>query len=236
MTAFSWTCPFCQRPVTVNTETDVSSEETQLGSVNKDGLRIAQARFIICPNPECRKISLDVEMYSAYVNDEHSGQLSKNRLLKSWSLIPESKAIPFPGYIPKAIRDDYNEACLILEKSPKAAATLARRCLQGITRDFWKVKVKSRRLSDEIQKIKDKVDPKTWAAIESVRSVGNIGKHMEQDVNLVISIESKEADLLVGLVEILLRDWYIARYERETHLQEIKQIAAEKEATKKKGS
>ena len=236
MTAFSWTCPFCQRPVTVKTETDVTSEETQLGSVNKDGLRIAQSRFIVCPNPECRKISLDVEMYSAYVSDEHSGQLSKNRLLKNWSLIPESKAIPFPSYIPKAIRDDYNEACLILEKSPKAAATLARRCLQGIIRDFWKVKIKSGRLSDEIQKVKGKVDPKTWDAIDSVRSVGNVGKHMEQDVNLVINVEPKEADLLVGLVEILLRDWYIARYERETHLQEIKQIAAEKEATKKKGS
>jgi len=156
MTVFSWTCPFCQRPVTVNTETDVSSEETQLGSVNKDGLRIAQARFIVCPNPECRKISFDVEMYSAYVSDEHSGLLSKNRLLKSWSLIPESKAIPFPSYIPKAIRDDYYEACLIFEKSPKTAAILARRCLQGIIRDFWEGTVKPGRLSDEIEAIKDK--------------------------------------------------------------------------------
>jgi hypothetical protein len=45
--------------------------------------------------------------------------------------------MPLPDYIPEQIKDDYYEACSILNLSPKASATLARRCLQGMIRDFW---------------------------------------------------------------------------------------------------
>ena len=48
---------------------------------------------------------------------------------------------------------------------------------------------------------------------------------MEQDINLIIDVEPKEAKALVELIEILLKDWYIARYEREKHLESVKQIA-----------
>ena len=66
MTAFSWTCPFCQRPVTVRTETDVSIGRNRLDIDNKDGLRVAISKFIVCPNPECKKVSFDVELHSGY--------------------------------------------------------------------------------------------------------------------------------------------------------------------------
>ena len=50
--------------------------------------------------------------------------------------MPESDAKPQPEFIPEAIRQDYREACRIRDLSPKASATLARRCLQGMIRDF----------------------------------------------------------------------------------------------------
>jgi hypothetical protein len=40
-------------------------------------------------------------------------------------------------------------------------------------RDFWKIT--KPRLIDEIDALKDKVDPETWDAIDSVRKIGNIG-------------------------------------------------------------
>ena len=40
-------------------------------------------------------------------------------------------------------------------------------------RDFWGI-VQSR-LKDEIDALKDKVDPETWQAIDAVREIGNIG-------------------------------------------------------------
>jgi hypothetical protein len=151
--------------------------------------------------------------------------------LHRWNLIPPSSAKPFPDYIPKAILADYEEACLIRDLSPKASATLARHCLQGIIRDFWEVK--PGRLYDEIDAIKDKVDPLTWNAIDAVRKVGNIGAHMEKDINLIVDVEPNEAELLINLIETLLKDWYIAREERRARLLAITGIAEDKEQKRK---
>ena len=147
-----------------------------------------------------------------------------------WQLIPQSKAQSFPDYIPKTILDDYNETCLIKDLSPKASATLARRCLQGIIRDFWEVT--PGKLAKEIEQIKDKVEELTWQAIEGVRSVGNIGAHMEEDVNLIVDIEPNEAELLINLIEILLKDWYIVRHDKATRLEAIVKLAEDKKTTR----
>lgn len=127
--------------------------------------------------------------------------------------------------------DDYNEACLIQDLSPKASAALSRRCLQGIIRDFWKVT--PGKLIKEIEQIKDKVEELTWKAIDAVRSVGNIGAHMEKDVNLIVDIEPNEAERLINLIEILLKDWYIAKHDRELRLSELVQLGKDKETVRK---
>ncbi len=133
--------------------------------------------------------------------------------------------------MPSAVIADYNEACLIVNLSPKASATLARRCLQGILRGYWNVKAAN--LAKEIVQIEGKVDQSTWDAIDAVRKVGNIGAHMEKDINLMIDVDPNEAEALIRLIEILIKDWYVARREREEHLSEIKGIAAQKEAERK---
>jgi len=152
-------------------------------------------------------------------------------LVKRWRLVPPSNAKVFPDYIPKPVIEDYTEACLIKENSPKASATLARRCLQGIIRDYWSVK--PGRLVDEIEAIKDKTDNLTWDAIDAVRKVGNIGAHMEKDINLIVDVEPNEAELLINLIETLLNDWYINREERKKRLQSIVNIGSKKSEVKK---
>ncbi len=228
MDNFSWTCPFCSRPVTVTKES-VCATRTILQIDNAAGPQWVNCRFIVCPNPECKKCSLEVELGILFW-DSNKGWC-RGDPIKKWQLIPQSKAQSFPDYIPQAILDDYNEACLIKDLSPKASATLARRCLQGIIRDFWKVK--PGKLAHEIGQIKDQVESLTWQAIDAVRSVGNIGAHMEEDVNLIVDIEPNEAELLINLIETLLKDWYIARHERETRLQALVQLSADKEAARK---
>ena len=103
--------------------------------------------------------------------------------LFTWVLIPQSDAHVLPDYVPRAIVEDYNEACAIRALSPKASATLARRCLQGMIRDFWGIKKDT--LCQEVVALKEKVPPKTWEAIDVVRSMGNIGAHMEKDINVI---------------------------------------------------
>jgi len=149
-------------------------------------------------------------------------------------LIPSNqkdRAKAYPGYIPQPILNDYQEACSIADLSPKASATLARRCLQGMIRDFWGVSGKS--LHHEILAIEDKVDPVVWEAILDVKSIGNIGAHMEKDINLIVDVSAEEADLLIEMIEMLLDDWYVARHEKQQKLQRIKEVAAEKAEARK---
>jgi hypothetical protein len=159
------------------------------------------------------------------------GNIRKDAVLHHWNLIPPSRAKVLPSYIPQAIKDDYTEACLIVEPSPKASATLSRRCLQGMIRGFFGVS--KSRLVDEIEAIKDQVDPTTWAAIDAVRSIGNIGAHMEKDIDLIVDVEPGEAEELIKLIELLIEDWYVNKHKREAQLKAVLKIKAEKDAAKK---
>ena len=161
--------------------------------------------------------------------DEVPPRLGKT--LRDWKLVPPTSARVFPDYVPEAIREDYEEAVAIRDLSPKASATLSRRALQGMIRDFWGVSRANLKL--EIDAIKDNVDLGVFEAIEAVRKVGNIGAHMEKDINLVVEVEPEEADLLIGLLETLIEDWYISRHERQQRLKDIKELAEQKDQARK---
>jgi len=195
---------------------------------NKEGDLGIGTRVIVCPNEECKEYVITALLWRAYY--DHGRLDIGGDPLFTWNLKPQSKAKTYPSYIPKPIIDDYNEACLIQNLSPKASATLSRRCLQGIIRDFWGMS--KGRLIDEINELKGKTDSTTWKAIDAVRGVGNIGAHMERDINIIVEVEPHEADLLIGLIEILLKDWYIVRHEREEHLKGIVEVAQEKQRAK----
>jgi hypothetical protein len=107
-------------------------------------------------------------------------------------------------------------------------------------RDFCKI-IKSR-LIDEIKALEtavaeDKaprgVTPESVEAIDHVRKIGNIGAHMEQDVNVIIEIDPGEALALIGLIEMLFEEWYVERHDREERLDKIAAIGVSKENQKK---
>ncbi|MEK8215513.1 DUF4145 domain-containing protein [Paenibacillus sp. FSL L8-0463] len=232
MSNYSWTCPFCNRIATIS-DSDKSSDYFDLSIKNVHGDKKLIVKYIVCPNPDCKEYTLSAELYDAKFTGTkpYGSSYESTQHLMTWNLIPNSQAKSFPAYIPEAIINDYHEACVIKDLSPKASATLSRRCLQGIIRDFWGIK--KSRLVDEIDAIKDKVDVLTWEAINAVRKIGNIGAHMEKDINIIIDVEPNEAELLIGLIEILIKDWYITRFERQERLQNIINVNAEKEQQKK---
>ncbi|MHC8509897.1 MAG: DUF4145 domain-containing protein [Rhodospirillales bacterium] len=230
----SWECMFCNRFAMI-TDNDIRQGTLHLHSETSEGRTFLFYRAVRCPNNNCHKVNLYVE-YRIYPNDaplKYSETLAKP--IKQWQLLPESEAKPQPGCIPKAIREDYDEACLIKYKSPKASATLSRRCLQAMIRDFWGIKDK-KNLAQEIEAIKGDIDPDTWNAIQAVRHFGNIGAHMEKDVNLILDIEPEEAGALIGLIEILFKDWYIAKEGRKNALKGIVEMAQQKKPQKKQSS
>ncbi|VCU69574.1 hypothetical protein PIGHUM_01637 [Pigmentiphaga humi] len=226
---FPWTCPYCNRAAIITNNSFTSGLGT-FNDGNKDGPLGIAWTAVTCPNPQCREYELKAKLFA--VEYAAHGARVKGLPLTEWQLRPQSSAKPFPNYIPRAIISDYNEACLIRDLSPKASSTLARRCLQGIIRDFWGIS--RNRLIDEVNELKPKIDTATWKAIDAIRSIGNIGAHMEKDINVIVDVEPEEAQLLIDLIEILLKDWYISRHEREQHLEHIVALAASKKEEKGK--
>lgn len=227
MSHYNIECPHCQRAITISpdretTNTHFFSYENTIGPV---GL---YSSISVCPNPECKKIIVKARVSKVSHSQGYSKELDE---IKSWQLMPDDHIKKFPDYIPIAIRNDYEEALLISKLSPKASATLSRRALQGILRDFWKVKPQN--LNLEIEEIEKKIDAITWDAIDSVRKIGNIGAHMGKDINVIVEVDPGEALLLLSLIETLLTEWYVARADREERMKAIKKVADEKNGGKK---
>lgn len=194
------------------------------------------ANLIVCSNPDCTKPTIEASVVTAskynsgvYVNSDH-------QTISSHHLMPLSSARPQPEYIPAALREDYAEACLIKDLSPKASATLSRRCLQGMIRDFCGI-TNQPNLYKEIIALKKQVDdgdaPKgvsddSVEAIDAVRTIGNIGAHMGKDINAIVDVDPSEAQVLIELIESLFAEWYVARENRKNRFAKIRAISEEK--------
>lgn len=225
MKPFNWQCPYCNHHATLR-EDNLHTATNNLIIDNAEGYRQFRVICLVCPNTGCRRFTLDVVMYQY----DRVSKLTPSTPIQSWKLLPPARMIPFPEYVPKPIVNDYQEACSIVDLSPKVAATLARRCLQGMIRDFWKIT--KGRLVDEVAALEDRVDPLTWQAINAVKNVGNIGAHMEKDINVIIDVDPQEAEKLISLIEILVEDWYISRQNKEDRLKMIVAIGQEKKPPK----
>lgn len=221
--AESWRCPYCGNMATIGTYDIAEAEAKSTDIPDVVDYFAASIRIVKCPNPDCSRLSVysSVERRSPY--NVAVGEP------KVWQLIPEASVRQLPDYIPKAIRQDYTEAFLVKDKSPKASATLSRRCLQGMIRDFWGVKPGN--LYSEIRALEGmgRVDPQTLDSIDAVRKVGNIGAHMEEDVNVIVEVTEGEAEVMLALIDSLVDDWYVARHGREERSRRLKEIVASKE-------
>ena len=160
MSNFSWLCPYCNQHATI-TNSNFSTNTHDFNQNNKDGLLSIISEVTICPNNECREYSIKGFLYKKNISPlGHYYTNTKNPLL-IWNMKPASYAKIFPTYIPESILADYKEACLIRDLSPKASATLSRRCLQGMIRDYWNIQNK-KSLYEEIDAIKNQIKPSVF--------------------------------------------------------------------------
>lgn len=225
-------CPYCQHDFVVSPFTQEEGA-LQFSHVDYTGLKkYLRVIHIVCANEECKKPILEARL-SYWRDNPHrpNGKILEKDCIPQRRLLPEGVSRSYPDYIPQALRDDYIEACKIVDLSPKAAATLARRCLQGMLRDFHGIKKRS--LAEEINELEGRIETDLWNAIDAVRSIGNIGAHMEKDVNVIVDIDPDEARQLIGLIELLFDEWYVQREERAKRLQAIKALGDQKQAQKK---
>jgi hypothetical protein len=100
--------------------------------------------------------------------------------------------MPAPLGIPDDIAKDFNEACAVVGVSPKAAAALARRCLQNV---LSKNGYESRNLYDQINdfcgdKNPDRIAPLVVRQqVHAIRRFGNFAAHPVNDQTTLQIIE-----------------------------------------------
>ena len=237
MEPINWKCPYCGHAQIV---TDTTYDNTVFkirNDLSKYGPLAGLVSSTVCSNSDCKEITLRFSIHGRL--HEPGGLRLAAKPHHSWSLLPESSAKPQPGYIPPPIVENYNQACRIRDLSANASAALARRCLQGMIRDFCEIS--ERTLAQEIKTLREQVDagkgprgvdPATMDAIDHVRHIGNIGAHMEKDINLILDVEPDEAQALINLIEILFGEWYVAKHVREGKLKALGVVAENKKAKK----
>lgn len=220
-------CPFCNSTFKLNYSTKTHR------SINFDTL---EGRPHINKNSEIVPEEIDIVLFKCpgcekvIVKTEGIGGQYKGVVT---DIYPKSLARQFPDYIPNQIRQDYEESYSIVNLSPKASATLARRTLQGMIRDFHGVK--KPRLIDEINAIRDKVTPSEKTVLDSIRDIGNIGAHPEKDINLIVGIEPGEAEKLLKVIEYFMKSWYITRHEAQQLFIEVNNINEKFQKKRKSG-
>lgn len=237
--AESWVCPHC------NFAQMKSPGKSASDNIHIDIDNLAEGHVLLgynaigCVNPKCMKLTISAFLLPATSMKTVQGVQYYYRggpFLGSVRFLPRGASKPQPPYIPRPLVNDYEEACAIKELSPKASATLVRRCLQGMIRDFCDIKRST--LDREIKALREAVEggagPKgvdidTVDAIDHVRSIGNIGAHMEKDINIIVDVDADEAQMLIDLVEMLFSEWYVARERRSENLKGIKALSSRKE-------
>jgi len=238
MPEFNWTCPFCNHAQTVSsTKYHRKAHYIDAGQHKHDKLGYVFTA-IACSNTDCKEITTSITLNSVTIDSYRDVQKIGEKIAH-FRLTPDSFAKPQPDYIPQPIRDDYLEACKVRDLSPKASATLSRRCLQGMIRDFCKIS--KNRLVDEISTLKEMVDtgaapagvsPDSIDAIDALRKIGNIGAHMEKDIDVIVDVDPNEAQALIELIESLFDEWYVARHKRQQRFAKVAQVATQKDADK----
>jgi hypothetical protein len=231
----NWKCPYCGHAQVLDSKRLRQGWVQQYVQGWKHGNLAIFTSIIVCSNDDCRELTMESAIAPFDSSDDTVG-----KPIARWNLLPASSAKPQPDYIPEPIRHDYFEACAIRDLSPKASATIVRRCLQGMIRDFCGIS--KRRLIDEIDELRARVQsnnapsgvqPDAVDAIDHVRGIGNIGAHMEADINVIIDVDANEAQILIELTELLFEEWYVAREARTKRLGQLKFIADAKKDQKK---
>jgi hypothetical protein len=194
---FPWKCPFCGVHGAVS-DANVTERTEIFDNGNKYGQQAVIWKAIVCPNPACAEYTFAVSVFDA------QGSESKPRHF--WRLVPQADMKILSDRVPEPVAAAYREACRIAALSPRASATIARRCLREMIRDRWGVG--GTHLPDAITLIQSKVSPASWDAIQHLQERGNIGAHMAAGTDLIVDVDPQEARLLIQLVETLVDDWY----------------------------
>lgn len=171
-------------------------------------------RKVRCPSPDCNRniyylINGEIQKYP-------TGNFSISRIDKKTLIRPRTgNRNPLPPEVPDKYGEDYNEAVLVLQDSPKASAALSRRCLQLLLRET--AEVKPANLAKEIQEVIDsnQLPSHLSDSIDAIRNIGNFAAHpsKSESTGEIVPVEPGEAEWLLDVLEMLF-DFYFVQPEK----------------------
>lgn len=116
-----------------------------------------------------------------------------------------------PPEVPSELAEDYNEACLVIDDSPKASAALSRRCLQGILRAQGYTQ---KDLAPAIEALlsSNRLPSELAESVDAIRNVGNFAAHPMKDKHTgeILPVEPHEAEWNLEVLEGLFDYFYVA--------------------------
>jgi hypothetical protein len=236
----TWQCPFCLHFQILGTHNFRTAQAGIATDRNKHGSQVVKTTAAECMNSSCREIYLRSNFGTPLQKGDTTYLTRLGETKMEFLLRPASIAKPQHETVPSPLVADYEEACAIINASPKASATLARRCLQGMIRNFCGI-TKDTLNAEIIELIKQldagdaprQVSEESITAINAVRKIGNIGAHFEKDINLIVDVDADEAEALINLIELLFQEWYVARFDRQARLAKVTAIDGRKADARK---
>ena len=186
-------CPHCS--TAINIEWEETSTFLDLESDERG------ADILVGQCPECGELIVILRR----------GSVSKSEFPHLVSI--ESEQVVYPAFTIRPVelefsepyRNDFAEACAVLNISPKASAALSRRILQTILHQ--ELGINRRSLAQEIEEFISRPDIPAHLskAVDAIRNVGNFAAHPLKDTHTgqIVDVEPGEADWLLDVLEAL---------------------------------
>lgn len=207
-------CPFC------NIEINPQFKKSFIGQDDKGNWFHSSMK---CQNEKCQKLIINLECYTDQESMIPFGAIPKgNMIVKYYAKPIISSRDPIPKEVGEPFSEDYREACLILNLSPKASAALSRRCLQNIL--IHKAGVTKKDLSNQIQEVIDSGKLPSYLSenIDAIRNIGNFAAHpiKSSSTGVILPVEFGEAEWSLEVIESLF-DFYFVQPEKMRLKREI---------------
>ncbi len=121
------------------------------------------------------------------------------------SIYPYRKDFPIASEVPEKYANDFREAQIVLDLSPKASAALSRRILQNVIREEFKIR--HRDLAKEIDELiaLPGIPSYLTEAVDAIRNIGNFAAHPLKNTSTgeVVDVEPGEAEWLIEVLNSL---------------------------------
>lgn len=115
-----------------------------------------------------------------------------------------------PDMVPDAVGQDYKEAALVLDRSPRASAALSRRALQGLLTEQG---FKHSNLSTQIDLALPGLAEPLKSDIDAIRQLGNMAAHPMKATQSgeILDVEPGEAEWSLDVLDALFDHYYVEK-------------------------